>query len=69
MLVLTFPAERLLTRAAFAAMNAWLRLRRNEFRGFVHPVDAMLAVLRDQGVAPSENRRGTFWQLVAVEHS
>jgi SAM-dependent methyltransferase len=65
-LVVTFPAERPLTRAVFAAMNTWLRLRRSDFRGFVHPVNEMLGVLRDRGLTPTENRRGTFWQLVAV---
>lgn len=68
-LVLTFPVERRLTRWAFAGMNAWLRLRRTDFRGFVHPVDPMLDVVGEAGLTPFAERRGAFWQLVALERA
>jgi methyltransferase family protein len=69
LLVFTFPRERALVRGAFRLMNLWLRLTGNEFRGFVHPSSAMLEVGRRHGLAPVLERRGTFWQLAALERT
>lgn len=67
LLVFTFPRERALVRAAFALMNLWLKLTRNEFRGFVHPVRGMLEVAQRQGLTQILEHRGSFWQLAALE--
>lgn len=67
LLVFTFPRERALVRAAFALMNLWLKLTRNDFRGFVHPVREMLAVAQRRGLTPILEHRGAFWQLAALE--
>ncbi len=67
LLVFTFPRERALVRAAFALMNLWLRLTRNDFRGFVHPVREMLDVAQRRGLTPVVDHRGAFWQLAALE--
>jgi magnesium-protoporphyrin O-methyltransferase len=67
LLVFTFPRERICVRLAFRLMNLWLRLTRNEFRGFVHPVRAMLDVAERRGLTPIGEHRGTFWQLAALE--
>jgi O-methyltransferase domain len=67
LLVFSFPRERPVVRAAFALMNLWLRLTRNDFRGFVHPVRAMLAVAQERGLAPTFEHRGFFWQVAALE--
>jgi magnesium-protoporphyrin O-methyltransferase len=67
LLVFSFPRERLLVRAAFGLMNLWLRLIRNDFRGFVHPARAMLEVAQRRGLNPVVRHRGFFWQLAALE--
>jgi hypothetical protein len=67
LLVFTFPRERPLVRSAFRLMNLWLRLTRSDFRGFVHPAAAMLEVARQKGLTPVVQRKGTFWQLAALE--
>jgi hypothetical protein len=67
LLVFTFPRERLLVRSAFRLMNLWLRLTGSQFRGFVHPPSAMLEVARLKGMRPIAERKGTFWQLAALE--
>jgi predicted TPR repeat methyltransferase len=67
LLVFTFPRERALVRGAFRLMNLWLRLTRNDFRGFVHPVRAMIEVAQRQGLTPVLQHRGRFWQLAALE--
>jgi SAM-dependent methyltransferase len=69
LLVFTFPRERPLVRAAFRFMNLWLRLRRSDFRGFVHSPRAMLDVAQQRGLTPVVERRGTFWQLAALERT
>jgi 2-polyprenyl-3-methyl-5-hydroxy-6-metoxy-1,4-benzoquinol methylase len=69
LLVFSFPRERALVRAAFGLMNLWLRLRRSDFRGFVHPPRAMLEVAQRRGMTPVVDRRGTFWQVAALERT
>ncbi|HUG06910.1 MAG TPA: methyltransferase domain-containing protein, partial [Candidatus Limnocylindria bacterium] len=42
-LVMTIPVDRWWMRWGIAAANAFLALRRNSFRGYVHPTRAVLA--------------------------
>ena len=69
LLVFTFPRENVIVRAAFGVMNLWLRLSGSDFRGFVHPVQAMLQVAEDHGLRPIARHRGVFWQLEALERT
>ena len=69
LLVFTFPRERALVRAAFGLMNLWLRLRGNDFRGFVHSRNAMFDVAQRHGLTPVLQREGPFWQLAALERT
>jgi SAM-dependent methyltransferase len=69
LLVLSFPRERTLVRAAFGGMNLCLRLMRNDFRGFVHPVRAMIEVAQRRGLTPVLDRPGFFWQVAALERT
>jgi hypothetical protein len=69
LLVFTFPRENVIVRAAFGVMNLWLRLSGSDFRGFVHPVQAMLQVAEDHGLRPIARHRGVFWQLAALERT
>lgn len=68
-LVFSFPRENAAVRAGFGVMNFWLRLSGSEFRGFVHPVDAMLQVAEDHGLRPVAHHRGFFWQLAALQRA
>jgi magnesium-protoporphyrin O-methyltransferase len=69
LLVFSFPRERALVRAAFGLMNLWLRATRNDFRGFVHPVRAMLDVAQGRGLTPVVQQRGLFWQIAVLERT
>jgi methyltransferase family protein len=69
LLVFSFPRENAVVRAGFGVMNLWLRLSGSEFRGFVHPVDAMLQVAEDHGLRPVAHHRGVFWQLAALQRT
>jgi magnesium-protoporphyrin O-methyltransferase len=66
-LVFTFPRDGLVVRAAFAGANLFLRLRGTDFRAFVHPRRAMLAVAESHGLRLVEERAGLVWRLAALE--
>ena len=48
------------------AENLGFRLMRREFRVFAHPPEAMLAVLREQGMAERFAERGLVWEARGV---
>ncbi len=67
-MLLTYPQERLLTRAGISAINVFMRLSGSEFRVFVHPVTRMQAAAAARGLELSERRpRGLFWESAAYE--
>jgi Methyltransferase domain len=67
LLVFSFPRENVIVRAAFRVMNLWLRISGTDFRGFVHPVNAMLEVAEEHGLRSIAHHRGLFWQVAALE--
>ena len=67
LLVFSHPPRNLLSRVVIGWDNLLRRLRRNDFRAFVHPPEAMLAVLREQGLTPRFHHRGMAWQVVGLE--
>jgi magnesium-protoporphyrin O-methyltransferase len=64
-LVLSYPPRNPLSRAVVATQNLLLRLSGREFRAFVHPPAAMLAVLAEHGLRPIAAYRGPLWQVAA----
>ncbi|HEX4935445.1 MAG TPA: class I SAM-dependent methyltransferase [Gemmatimonadaceae bacterium] len=60
-----FPRERGVVKVMSAIGNWLLRLRRNPFRSYIHPTDAIDAALRRQGFAP-RSVLDTFAWRVAV---
>ena len=67
LLVFSYPPRNLLSRAVIGWDNVVRRLRRNDFRAFVHPPEAMLAVLRQQGLRPRYHHRGLAWEVVGLQ--
>jgi magnesium-protoporphyrin O-methyltransferase len=67
LLVLSYPPRSLLSRAVIGCDNLMRRLRGNDFRAFVHHPEAMLAVLRGQGLTPRYHHRGLAWEIVGLE--
>jgi hypothetical protein len=67
LLVFSHPPGGWFTRTAFGGENLLRRLRGNEFRSFVHPPRAMLAVLEAQGLTPTYRHRGWSWHVVGLE--
>ena len=65
-LVFSHPRRNLISRLVVGAENLGFRLLRREFRVFAHPPEAMLAVLREQGMAPRFAERGFAWEARGV---
>jgi magnesium-protoporphyrin O-methyltransferase len=67
LLVFSHPPRSLLTRISFGFDNLVRRLRHNSFRAFVHPPEAMVAIVESQGLALSYRHRGLWWTVVGFE--
>ena len=61
-LVYSHPRRNAVSRLVVAAQNLAFRLARREFRVFLHPPAAMLAVLGEHGLAPALEHRGLAWE-------
>jgi SAM-dependent methyltransferase len=66
-LVLSFPKDRVWTKAAVAVANLPMRLAR--FRVFVHPVRLLRTVTADRGLHPAVDQPGLFWEVAAFERA
>jgi magnesium-protoporphyrin O-methyltransferase len=58
-----FPRERWLLKAVLALGNFVRRLRRNPFRAYVHPIAAINAEVRRQGLEPRSVRETLLWRV------
>lgn len=66
LLVFSHPPGHVLARFVVWWENLLRRLRRNDFRAFVHPPDAMVAVLEAEGLAAQYRHRGLSWHVVGL---
>jgi magnesium-protoporphyrin O-methyltransferase len=64
-LVYTYPREGPAARTVVGIANAVMRLAGREFRAYVHPRRAMLAVAEAQGLRLVREHRGVVWQVAA----
>jgi 2-polyprenyl-3-methyl-5-hydroxy-6-metoxy-1,4-benzoquinol methylase len=65
--VFSYPPRNPLSRLVVAGANLLTRAFREEFRAFVHPPPAMLAVLEERGFRPVLTHRALVWQIAAFE--
>jgi hypothetical protein len=66
-LVMSFPRERALLRLGSRLINVWLRLRRSDFRTYVHPVGTIVGTAVKAGFRPVLEQRGVVWQIAAFK--
>jgi magnesium-protoporphyrin O-methyltransferase len=66
-LVLTLPRDAWWTRLGVAAGNLVERLRRQSFRAYVHPPEAVLAVAEAKGLRRTVEHTGLIWRFAALE--
>lgn len=64
-LVLSFPRDRTIVRAFTRVANLWLRLRRIDFRSFVHSERRIEEAAERHGLRLASERRGFVWRAVA----
>lgn len=67
LLVFSYPPRNGISRLLIGAQNLIFRLLRKEFRTFVHPPSAMLAVLGEQGFRRTFAHPGLVWQVAGLE--
>ena len=65
-LVISFPNDRWWTQLGLSFANFGFGLFRIQFRVFLHPPDAILAAVEQQGFKTSFNNRGLLWQVAAL---
>ena len=68
-LVMAYPRENGLSRLIVAAMDWFLKISRNPFRVFVHPVAQMDALLRSEGLLRVSLRRLFVWEVALYQRS
>jgi hypothetical protein len=66
-LALSFPRDTWWMRFFARIFNAWRRLRRDQFRFFVHPPEAIIATAQAHGLHVAREQRGRIWQVAALE--
>jgi 16S rRNA G966 N2-methylase RsmD len=67
LLVFSHPPRNLISRAMAGCANLLMRIRRNDFRTFVHPPAAMIEAAQAQGLSVSYQHRGMSWNIVGFE--
>ena len=66
---ITIPRDAPWVRLGFWGMNAWLRLRRIAFRGYVHPHAQILEVANSHGFHTTHHDRGLLWESLILQHA
>ena len=66
-LALSFPRDTWWMRLFARGFNAWRRLRRDEFRFFVHPPAGIVAAARAHGLHVTREHEGRVWRMAALE--
>ena len=66
---ITIPRETWWVRLAFAAMNAWLRLRQIAFRGYIHPERRLLERADSFGFHAARHDHGVVWQSFILQRA
>jgi len=65
----TFPRDRLLARLAVGVANTYCRIRRIDFRSFVHPTDRIEVAAASEGFKVVFRNRNLVWETVVFERA
>ena len=69
LLVFSFPTGSRLTRLAIGLENLQRRVRRNDFRAFVHPPERLIATAESQGLTLTYRHRTALWSIAGFERT
>jgi magnesium-protoporphyrin O-methyltransferase len=64
-----FPRDGILAKIGRPVLNSYFRLRRNPYRFFVHPTEAVETIIRARGFQRVFQRRTVFWQVLLYERT
>ena len=67
LVVFSYPPRNVMSRAWVVGANLVFRLLRREYRTFVHPPAAMLAVLEERGLRDAFASHSFVWQVAGLE--
>jgi magnesium-protoporphyrin O-methyltransferase len=65
-LVFSYPRRNVFSRMIISGENLFHRLRRNDFRTYLHPPEAMINAAQAQGMTVSYRHRGFSWNIVGL---
>jgi magnesium-protoporphyrin O-methyltransferase len=65
-LVFSYPTSNVLSRIFIRAMNSMIGASGRSFRGYIHPPEAMLDVVRGRGLEPTYRWNGPVWHLAGA---
>ncbi|HJQ42216.1 MAG TPA: methyltransferase domain-containing protein [Jatrophihabitantaceae bacterium] len=65
-LVYSHPAANVVNRVQFGAENLYRRLRRNDFRAFIHPPARMVRAAESDGLAVAYRQHAWDWDVVGL---
>ena len=68
-LVMAYPRDNRVSRAVVAVMDWFLKVSRNPFRVFVHPVAAMDSLLNAEGLHRVSLRRLFVWEVALYQRA
>lgn len=60
---LVFPRERVVTRVALSAGNAWFQLRGRAFRAYLHPLETVERIILREGLRRTSLRMSFLWYV------
>ena len=63
----TFPRDHFGVKVALAFGNTYCRIKRIDFRSFIHPPDEVLATARSTGFEVAFHERDLIWNAVVLE--
>lgn len=66
---ITIPRGAWWVKLGFRGMNAWLRLRRIAFRGYVHPPARMLELAGAHDFHATHHQRGPLWESLILQRA
>jgi hypothetical protein len=66
LLVFSHPADNVVTKALFGGENLLRWVRRNGFRAFIHPPEAMIAVAEGEGMTTTYRHHAWDWDVVGL---
>jgi magnesium-protoporphyrin O-methyltransferase len=67
LLVFSHPPDNVLSRGVIGTENLVRRVKRQSFRAFVHPPEAMVSVLAGAGLTARYRHQGRAWCVVGLE--